>query len=313
MQQVRRMDGLAHPDRAPQPPWSLIGRKARAERITWLPERAMSRAMSRAITVVAAALLAACGDASSSIAPESLTLTIVAPTAVTGEFGEAVPVSVLVADEGGGPHAGATVTFAAEGGGSVSPVMVTTDASGVATSLWTLATVTGPQNATATVAGGRVATFTASAANGWKVGASATLTYAERLADPGVTFGRGTSWSTTRLGSAPLLAVGCSQGSVVLVVLHRNLVTLDGNVVYSLDDAPRVGEAWLERPPEYAILGHPGPASATAALVKRMASARTFNITFRHYEGGEVYAPNFTMAGLSLVLPQVMAGCPGVL
>jgi hypothetical protein len=280
----------------------------RAERITWLPERAMSRA----ITVVAAALLAACGDASSSIAPEPLTLTIVAPTAVTGEFGEAVPVSVLVADARG-PHAGAAVTFAAEGGGSVSPVTVTTDASGVATSLWTLAAVNGPQHATATVAGGRVATFTASAANGWKVGVSATLTYAERLADPGVTFGRGTPWSSTRLGSAPLLAVGCSQGSVVLVVLHRNLVTLDGNVVYSLDDAPRVGETWLERPPEFAILGHPGPASATAALVKRMAAAKTFNITFRHYEGGEVYAPNFTMAGLSLVLPQVMAGCPGVL
>src|SRR4051812_8508198 len=105
MQQVRRMDGLAHPDPAPQPPWSLIGRKARAERITWLPERAMSRA----VVVVAAALLAACGDASSPIAPAPLTLTIVAPTAVTGEFGEAVPVSVLAAEEGGRPHAGAVV------------------------------------------------------------------------------------------------------------------------------------------------------------------------------------------------------------
>jgi hypothetical protein len=269
--------------------------------------------MGRVIIAVAATLLAACGGGSDTIAPESLTLTIVPPTAVTGEFGEAVPISVLVSDAGGGPRGGATVTFAAEGSGSVSPVTVLTDASGVATSLWTLAAVDGPQNATATVAGGRVVTFTANAANGWKVGASATLTYAERLADPGVTFGRGASWASTRLGSAPLLAVACSQGNVILLVLHRNLVTADGNVIYAIDDTPRVGETWLERPPDYAILGHPGPSAATTALVRRMAAAKTFNISFRHYENGEVYAPNFTMAGLALVLPQVMAGCPSAL
>jgi hypothetical protein len=268
--------------------------------------------MGRVVIAFAATLLAACGGGSDAIAPESLTLTIVAPTAITGEFGEAIPISVMVND-GGGPHGGATVTFAAEGGGAVSPVAVVTDASGVATSLWTLSAVNGPQVATATVAGGRVATFSASATNGWKVGTSSTLTYAQRLADPGVTFGRGASWSSTRLGSPPLLAVGCSQGNVILVVLHRNLVTLDGNVIYAIDDGPRVGETWLERPPEYAILGHPGPAVATAALVRRMAAAKTFNISFRHYEDGETYAPNFTMSGLSLVLPQVMAECAGAM
>jgi hypothetical protein len=269
--------------------------------------------MSRVIIAFAAAMLAACGGGSDSLAPESLTLTIVPPTAVTGEFGEAVPISVLVNDAGGGPHGGATVTFAAESGGSVSPATVNTDASGVATSLWTLAPVNGPQIATATVAGGRVATFSATATNGWKTGASATLTYAERLADPGVTFGRGASWASTRLGSAPLLAVACSQGNVILLVLHRNLVTANGNVIYAIDDSPRVGETWLERPPDYAILGHPGPSAVTTALVRRMAAAKTFNISFRHYENNEVYAPNFTMSGLSLVLPQVMAGCPGAL
>jgi hypothetical protein len=266
--------------------------------------------MGRVLIAFAATLLVACGSASDPIAPESLTVTIVPPTAITGEFGEAIPISVMVNDDRGGPRGGVAVTFAAENGGSVSPVTVTTDASGLATSLWTLAAVNGPQVATATVPGGRVTTFTANAANGWKVGTSAPLTYAERLADPGVTFGRGAPWTATRLGSPPLLAIGCSQGNVVLVVLHRNLVTLDGNVIYALDDAPRVGETWVEQPPSYAILGHPGPPAATAALVRKMAAAKTFNISFRHYEGGETYAPNFTMAGLSLVLPQVMADCP---
>lgn len=271
--------------------------------------------MSRVIIAVAATVLVvACGSGTDSLAsPESLTLTIVAPTAITGEFGEAVPISVMVNDAGGGPRAGVSVTFAAENSGSVSPTMATTDASGVASSLWTLAAVSGPQNATATIGGGRVVTFTAHAANGWRVGGSATLTYAERLADPGVTFGRGASWASTRLGSAPLLAVACSKGKVILLVLHRNLVTADGNVIYAVDDAPRVGETWLEQPPDYAILGHPGPPDATAALVRRMAAAKTFNISFRHYENDEIYAPNFTMAGLSLVMPQVMANCPGAL
>jgi hypothetical protein len=266
--------------------------------------------MGRVMNAFAATLLGACVSASDTIAPESLTVTIVPPTAITGEFGEAIPISVMVNNDRGAPRGGAVVTFATESGGSVSPVTVSTDASGLATSLWTLAAVDGPQVATATVSGGRVTTFTANAANGWKVGSSATLTYAERLANPGVTFGRGAPWTSTRLGSAPLLAIGCSQGNVVLVVLHRNLVTLDGNVIYALDEAPKVGETWLERPPDYAILGHPGPVAATSALVRKMAAAKTFNISFRHYEGGETYAPNFTMAGLSLVLPQVMADCP---
>lgn len=267
--------------------------------------------MSRVVVVFAAAVLAACGRGADATAPEPLALTIVAPTAITGEFGEAIPISVKV-DGAAGARAGAIVTFAAEAGGSVEPATVATDASGVATSLWTLAAVNGPQVATASVAGGRVATFTAHAFNGWRVGGSNTLTYAERLANPGVTFGRGAAWSSTRLGSAPLMAIGCAQGSVVLVVLHRNLVTLDGNVIYAIDDGPRVGETWLERPPDFAILGHPGPPTSTVALVRRMAAAKTFNITFRHYDGAETYAPNFTMAGLSLVMPQVMADCPGV-
>jgi len=78
------------------------------------------------------------------------------------------PLRVLVTLSGA-PLAGDTVTWAAVGtGASVSPARSVTDASGIATTSWTLGQVAGGQSATATRAGatGSPVTFSATAAAG---------------------------------------------------------------------------------------------------------------------------------------------------
>jgi len=88
----------------------------------------------------------------------------VAPSAGTNQgamAGTALPVapSVVVKDAGGVPLAGRTVSFAVTGGGgSVTGATAVTDASGVArVGSWTLGPSAGPNQLTATVAGGGVA------------------------------------------------------------------------------------------------------------------------------------------------------------
>jgi len=78
------------------------------------------------------------------------------------------PLRVLVTLSGA-PQAGDTVTWAAVGtGASVGPTKSVTDASGIATTVWTLGQVAGGQSATATLAGatGSPLTFLATAAAG---------------------------------------------------------------------------------------------------------------------------------------------------
>ena len=75
------------------------------------------------------------------------------------------PPSVRVTDAGGNPVSGVTVAFAvATGGGSVTPVTVSTNASGIATlTSWTLGNTAGPNSVSATVSGlaGSPVTFNA--------------------------------------------------------------------------------------------------------------------------------------------------------
>jgi plastocyanin len=87
----------------------------------------------------------------------------------TGTVGEvlATPLSVQVTDAGTAA-AGATVSWSTPSGGSLAPSSSLTDANGVASSTWTLGTVSGAQTATAALAGasGSPVTFTATAAPG---------------------------------------------------------------------------------------------------------------------------------------------------
>src|SRR5215217_8382220 len=73
--------------------------------------------------------------------------------AQTGTVGQelAAPLQVVVTDAGV-PSAGKTVTWSASGG-SLDPTSAATDASGIASTSWTLGTTSGAQTATATLSG----------------------------------------------------------------------------------------------------------------------------------------------------------------
>jgi adhesin/invasin len=97
-------------------------------------------------------------------------VTAVGSATFTGAAGEVLstPLRVRVADAGGTPLEGQSVTFAVTGGGgSVAPTSATTNSSGEATAVWTLGTSTGQQTAQASVAGvTSPATFVAVASAG---------------------------------------------------------------------------------------------------------------------------------------------------
>jgi plastocyanin len=124
------------------------------------------------VVVVLAAGIASCGGDSSSSAPQAAIQQ--APSAsgdaqtgtVAGPL--ASPLRVLVT-MGGNPLAGETVAWSTVGAGaSMSPAQSVTDASGIASSTWTLGQVAGSQSATASSSGaaGSPVTFTATATAG---------------------------------------------------------------------------------------------------------------------------------------------------
>jgi plastocyanin len=120
--------------------------------------------------LVSWAILGCGGDDGGTGTPSSTTAIAKASNsgdAQSGTVGQtlASPLQVVVT-EGGAPSAGATVTWSTTGGGSLDPASGTTDASGIASSSWTLGTTSGSQSAQATLSGasGSPVTFTATAA-----------------------------------------------------------------------------------------------------------------------------------------------------
>jgi hypothetical protein len=83
----------------------------------------------------------------------------------TGPAGVALaPITMIVTDAGGNPKSGVVVTFAvATGGGSVSPASATTNASGLASTTWTLGATAGVQTITASSSGLTGSPYTISA------------------------------------------------------------------------------------------------------------------------------------------------------
>jgi plastocyanin len=119
--------------------------------------------------LVLLAFLAGCGGGGDAGTPPPTT-TIAKTSTSSGDAQSATvglaldaPLQVLVNDQGA-PSAGATVTWSTTSG-SLDPASSTTDASGIASSAWTLGTVSGSQTATATLPGasGSPVTFTATA------------------------------------------------------------------------------------------------------------------------------------------------------
>ncbi|MDE2943912.1 MAG: M66 family metalloprotease [Gemmatimonadota bacterium] len=115
--------------------------------------------------LLALALAAGCGDGGEPVAPppppppappRAASIEIVSGDGQRGAAGAALPepVVVRVADAGGSPVAGATVAFApGAGGGAADPSEVTSDAQGLARTVWTLGEADA-QTLTAAVAGG---------------------------------------------------------------------------------------------------------------------------------------------------------------
>lgn len=116
--------------------------------------------------------LAACGGGGSNMTPPT---TAIAKASASGDaqtagVGQplALPLRVVVTD-GGTPSAGSTVTWSATAAGAaLNPASAVTDANGIASTAWTLGTVSGSQTANALLIGaaGSPVTFTATATPG---------------------------------------------------------------------------------------------------------------------------------------------------
>lgn len=121
--------------------------------------------------LVVGILVTACGGGGNGGTPPVVTAIAKASTnsgdTQTGTVGQPLATSLrVVVTEDGAISPGATVTWStAAAGGSVNPVSATSDASGIASTAWTLGTVSGAQTATATLSGatGSPVTFTATA------------------------------------------------------------------------------------------------------------------------------------------------------
>ena len=122
------------------------------------------------IAILALAALAACGgdDEGTNVVtqtPTSLSITT-GTNNQTGVVGAALatPLSVKVVDQNGAAVAGATVTWTVStGGGTLSKATSTTDASGIATTTWTLPNAAGAYTVAAAIANGQSVTFNATA------------------------------------------------------------------------------------------------------------------------------------------------------
>jgi adhesin/invasin len=125
----------------------------------------------RGLAAGALVVAGACSDSNSNTTPPvAMSITATSATnAQTGVVGTALaqPVGVLVEDQSGSPMANATVTWTVvSSGGTVASPTSTTDASGLATAIWTLGSTVGVDSLTASIGTGASATLTATATAG---------------------------------------------------------------------------------------------------------------------------------------------------
>ncbi len=124
------------------------------------------------------------GSLSATFTAEPLTATTIGRYSGSGQSGQvsqqlANPLVVIVKDQNGDPFQGATVSFSVDsGGGSVSPTTATTNASGFAQTQLTLGSTAGTDNnkVHATITGGALAIFSATATTGTPTPVTATVT-----------------------------------------------------------------------------------------------------------------------------------------
>jgi hypothetical protein len=244
------------------------------------------------------------------------TMAIQAGNNQSARVGDSVPVvpEVLLRDQFQNPVANVPVAFAVlAGGGVVTGATPVTNAQGVArVGGWTLGLFSANHQLGASAAGLAPVMFSATGLSGWTFTNSSGFAIAGRQAEPGSLFGDGPSWANTLLGSAPLLSVACSAatGNVLLSVFHLNLITQSGLITFAFNNDVLQAANWDELSPDFDILFHPGPQSATRNFVVVMALSQAFTFTFRDFRGGVLFAPVFDVRGLALELPRVLTLCP---
>ena len=269
--------------------------------------------MRHAATIVLVAAVACGGDGTGPGA--SNVLAAASATSFTGQFGDAIPVTVSVKTSAGLPVPNSLVSFAASDGGYVDQASAPADADGMVKVRWRLAAAAKTQTLEATLGSEKV-TFSATATtNPWTTGLFlGSVPYAWRNADEGSQAGQGPKWSDTELGSPPMLWIVCSGGDPDIVVTHPMMNATNGNISRQIDQEQRVAEFWHPVTPAYDKLFAPTQSidgKSSLDLLEKLVAGHEFNIAFRDGAANTLLAPTFGTAGLSLVLPDMMGMCGG--
>lgn len=138
----------------------------------YLPIRLRRRPTVPVLVAATFVLVGACSDKTSTTEVESAVLSIspvVATDSQVTAVGTTLPIAlaVLVVDQNNQPVASASVTWAIlTGAGSLGTTSSVTDATGAASTTWTLGTISGEQRVTATLSSGKADTLVAFATPG---------------------------------------------------------------------------------------------------------------------------------------------------
>lgn len=174
------------------------------------------RAAAAALLALA---LAACSDSTGS----SRTPATIGPSGNVPDsaaVGTATQVTVRVIDASANPVKGATVQWTATGGGSAAPASSKTDASGLASTVWTLGPAAGTQTLTASFDAGHTFTFSVAARPG---PATSVVVQPDSAMLAGVN-------DTTRL-HATAKDAGGNDLPVTWATLDPSIATVDGNAL----------------------------------------------------------------------------------
>ena len=269
--------------------------------------------------LLATILTVACGGGGSDgfSGPETLKIKALSATSFTARMGDLVSVAVDVDGlNDDSPPFGTKVTFVASDGGLPVSATIALPPDGTYEATWRLGPAIRVQTLTASVDGARPLVFKANVTgNAWAVTTVGSTRYVTRLADEGsISPVGGDPWASTIFGSAPRLVISCQAGTVGVALAHPRMAANGDWAAYSFNSFDSyTQETWSQLAPLSDSLFHPGPTAASGALAKQIAASSAFRLLYRQYFPANFtteVSPTFGTAGLSQVMPQLMADCP---
>jgi hypothetical protein len=284
------------------------------------PRSSRSHTLPRLGALLVIALAIGCGGAAgdSFTGPETMKIKATSATTFSGQMGDLVTVAVDV-DQLNDLQVpvGTKVTFTASDGGFPTSTSIALPPDGTYQATWRLGPAVKVQTLTATVDGARPLVFKATVTgNPWAVTTTGSMSYVSRLADEGsISPGGSDPWSATMFGSAPRLIISCQAGTVGIALTHPKMQANGNSAAYSFNGAETyTQETWNQVANLSDSLFHPGPTSAAGTLAKQIAASSSFRLVYLQYFPTQNFTvdvtPSFGTAGLSLVMPQLMANCP---